>query len=99
MLAGDEGRSTGGAALLSIVIGEKGTFLGDAVNVRCSPAHHAAMVRTEIPHADVIRHYEEDVRSAACARHCWRLVLSLCRIYKAAHRQRRGGQQCRAAEQ
>jgi hypothetical protein len=43
-LAGDEARAPGGAALLTIPIGEQRAFLRDAVNVRCFVAHHALVV-------------------------------------------------------
>jgi hypothetical protein len=62
MLPGDKRSAPGGAALLGIVISEQRAFIRDAVNVGRSAAHHPAMVGANIPHADVIRHNDDDVR-------------------------------------
>jgi hypothetical protein len=59
--AADEGGASGGAALLGIVIGETDAFLGDAVDVGCFVAHHAAVVVADVPGADVIAPDDEDV--------------------------------------
>jgi len=53
-LAGDEGGTPCGAALLAVVVGERAAFCGDAVDVRSAIAHHAAAEKTDIPRADVI---------------------------------------------
>jgi hypothetical protein len=44
------------------VIHEDQPFLADAVNVRRAAAHHAAMVGTDIPIADVVAPDNQDVR-------------------------------------
>src|SRR6266404_7311549 len=54
--AHDEVRAPRGATGLGVIVGEQHAFLGDLVEVRCSPRHQAAMVRTDVPHADVIAH-------------------------------------------
>src|SRR5271170_7845699 len=50
------------AGLLRVVIGEECALIGDSVNVRRAPAHHAAMVGTDVPYADIVRHDHDDVR-------------------------------------
>src|SRR5207245_11418578 len=56
------------AARLRVVIGKQHSFLGDLVEVRGSPGHHAAVVGADIPDADVIAHDEDDVRFAGVRR-------------------------------
>ena len=74
MLAGDKSRSTRGATLLPVIVGEEGSFLGDGVNIRCSSAHHTVVECTDIPHADIISHDDEDVGLLGCRlRHGWRV--------------------------
>jgi len=41
-----------------VVVGEEHAFLGHLVEVRCPPGHHAAVVGADVPHANVIAHYE-----------------------------------------
>src|SRR6266404_2264123 len=60
-LAGDEVRPARRATRLRVIIGEEHAFLGDLVEVRGSPGHHAAMIGADVPHADVIAHNEDDV--------------------------------------
>ena len=60
--ADDEVRATRRAACLGVVVGEQHAFLGQLVEVRRPPGHHAAMVGADVPHADVIAHDDEDVR-------------------------------------
>ena len=60
-LAHDEVRATRRATGLGVVVGEQHSFLGELVEVRRPPGHHAAMVGADVPHADVIAHDEEDV--------------------------------------
>ena len=63
-LARDESGPSRGAALLTIGIGEHSAFLGEAVDVGSLVAHHALIVRTDIPIADVVAPDDEDVRLA-----------------------------------
>src|SRR5262249_53993094 len=60
-LAGDECGPPRGAALLAVAIGEQHTFVGNAVDIGSLVAHHATTVAAEIPVADVISPYNEDV--------------------------------------
>jgi hypothetical protein len=53
---------TGGAALLSVEVGEHRAFLRDAVEIGRAIAHDAVVVATQIEPADVIGHDEQDVR-------------------------------------
>ena len=74
-LAGDERCPAGGAGLLAVVVREDRAFAGDAVNIRRPVTHHAAIVGTDVPVADVISHDHEDVgllllRHRGCGRHC-----------------------------
>src|SRR5580704_11021741 len=56
-------RSTSrGAALLGVVIGEECSFFCDAVDVRRSAPHQAAVVGADIPHADIVGHDDQNVR-------------------------------------
>jgi hypothetical protein len=47
---------------LAVIVGEQSTLAGDPVDVGGGAAHHAAMVGTQIPGADVIGHDHDDVR-------------------------------------
>jgi hypothetical protein len=60
-LSQDKGGTPGGAGLLGVVVGEKRALSGDAVDVGRGPAHHAAMVGTDIPDADIVGHDHDDV--------------------------------------
>ena len=44
------------------MIHEDHPFLADAVDVRRAAAHHAAMVGTDIPNADVVTPNDQNVR-------------------------------------
>jgi hypothetical protein len=61
-LAGDERRASRCERLLAVVVGEQGTFAGDPVDIRGGPAHHPAVIRTEVPRAHVIGHDHDAVR-------------------------------------
>ena len=61
-LAGDESSPAGGAGLLSIIIGENRTFVGNAIDVGRPVSHHPAVVGADVPVADVVRHNDENVR-------------------------------------
>lgn len=60
-LPGDEGRASGCAGLLPVVISEQRTLAGQSVDVRRVPAHHASMVGADVPDADIIGHDHDDV--------------------------------------
>ena len=59
--AHDEVRATRRATRLGVIVGEQHSLLGQLVEVRRPPGHHAAMVGANVPHPDVIAHDEEDV--------------------------------------
>jgi hypothetical protein len=60
-----------------VVVGEQHALGGDSVEVRRPARHHAAMVGTDVPDADVVAHDDDDVgallllllRRRRCARH------------------------------
>src|SRR5271154_5573843 len=54
ILASNEARASGGAALLGIVVGEGDPFIRDAVDVGCAVAHHAEAEATDVPDPDVV---------------------------------------------
>src|SRR5271169_2252769 len=81
MLPGNKRSSPCRAALLGIVIGKERAFVGDAVNVGRSAPHHAAMVGTDIPNANIISHDADDV---------WFLGLRLRRSCCSENRHRNG---------
>ena len=62
LLAGEEGGTAGGAALLAVEVGEHRALAGDAVDVRRAVPHEAVVVAADIEPADVVRHDEENVR-------------------------------------
>ena len=62
VLAGDERRPPGGAALLAVVVGEAGALGGDPVDVRGAVAHQPVAVAAEVADADVVAPDDEDVR-------------------------------------
>jgi hypothetical protein len=62
VLAADEGRTSSGAALLAVVVGEGDAFLGDAVDVWRPVAHHTPAEVADIPGADVIAPEDQDIR-------------------------------------
>ena len=57
----DESCTADRAALLRVVVGERQTFLCDAVNVRRRVAHHSTIVVADVPSADVIAPNNENV--------------------------------------
>ena len=59
--ATDEGCAACGAGLLGVVVGEADAFFGDAVDVRCFVAHHAAVVVADVPGSDIVTPDDEDV--------------------------------------
>src|SRR4051812_28367358 len=60
-LARDKARAAGGAALLAIPISKHRAFLGDAIDVGRFVTHHAVVVATRVPVADVVPPDHEDV--------------------------------------
>src|SRR5690606_9234720 len=61
-LSGDERRSSGGARLLTVGVGEEHALPGDAIDVRRPIAHHAEVVGTQVPVTDIVAHDGQDVR-------------------------------------
>src|SRR5260370_29149919 len=64
ILASDERRSTRGAALLSVVVGEGDAFVAHTVDVGRAVAHLSAAVIADVPPADVIALEDANVRLA-----------------------------------
>src|ERR1700754_4276536 len=64
-LAGDEGRSSGCARLLTVRVGEQHPFVGQAIDVRRLVAHQAVRVAAEVGDADIVAPDDEDVRALA----------------------------------
>jgi hypothetical protein len=61
VLAGEEGRAAGGAALFAVVVKEADTLLRDTIDVGGLIAHQAVAVGTDVADADVITKDDEDV--------------------------------------
>jgi hypothetical protein len=59
----------GGAARLGVVVGEQGAFGRELVDVRGAPGHHAAVIRADVPHANIVAHDEHDVGLRLAKRH------------------------------
>jgi hypothetical protein len=66
MLTRNEGRSSCCAALLGVVVGKKRTLIGDSIDVWRATTHHAAVVRTDVIHANIVAEYDEDVGLVFC---------------------------------
>jgi len=62
VLARDERRPAGCAALLAVVIGEGQSLIADSVDVGRAVAHLPAVVVADVPPADVVSSKNEDVR-------------------------------------
>jgi hypothetical protein len=62
VLAGHERGAPRGATLLAVVVGEAGTFGGDAVDVGGAIPHHAVAVTRQVRDADVVAPDDQDVR-------------------------------------
>ena len=72
-LAGNERGPSGGATLLPVPISEERALFREWVDVRRLVAHHALIVRADIPIPDVVTPDDEDVgflrlRERACSR-------------------------------
>jgi hypothetical protein len=82
VLAGDERRSTGGAALLRIRVGEHHPLFGNAIAVRGLVTHDAVVIGADVVDADVVTPDYRDVRfvlrrRGACQghhQHLWRIA-------------------------
>src|SRR5262245_699430 len=68
LLAEDERRTTGGAALLAVGVGEDRAFASDAVDVWCPISHHAHRVGADLRDANVVPKDDKDVRLSAGSR-------------------------------
>ena len=68
VLAGDERRPPGCAALLSVVVGEGHAFRGEAVNVGRPVAHQAFRESADVGLPDIITKNDENVWGASPAR-------------------------------
>ena len=62
VLAGDKAGATCGAALLGVVVGEEGAFVGDAVDVGGPVSHHTVTELADVPDADIVAPKNEDIR-------------------------------------
>ena len=65
VLARDETRAAGRAALLAVEVGEGHAFLRDAIDVRRAIPHHATTEVADVPDADVVTPEDQDVRLAS----------------------------------
>src|SRR6202011_1278497 len=86
-LTGDEVGAARRTTRLRVVIGEQHAFGGDLVEVRRPAGHQAAVVRADIPHANIVTHDDDDVRTLSGRCGCRWLLLRL-----------RGGRQSDARE-
>ncbi len=59
--AGDEIGPARRAACLGVIVGKQHAFLGELVEVRRLAGHHAAVIRADIPHADIVAHDDENI--------------------------------------
>lgn len=57
----DEGRASGGAAVLRIIIGEHHAFIGEAVDVRRPVAHHAERIGADVRLTDIVAEDNQNV--------------------------------------
>jgi hypothetical protein len=60
-LTGDKRRTSCGAAVLRVIVGEEHAFLGDAVDVGRLEAHHPEAVGADVGLTDVIAEDDQDV--------------------------------------
>ena len=60
-LSGDKRSAAGRAGLLTVIVREDRTLVGETVDVGRAIAHHSAIVGADVPVADVIGHDDEDV--------------------------------------
>jgi hypothetical protein len=64
VLAEDEGRAPGGAALLSVPVGEERALVRQRVDAGRLVAHHPLVVSTDVPVADIVPPDDQDIRLA-----------------------------------
>ena len=62
VLAGDEGRATGCATLLAVVVRKGYAFVGDAIDVWGSVSHLTPTVIADVPPADIVAPEDQYVR-------------------------------------
>ena len=62
MLPCDKCRSSGGTALLRVIVRKQHAPFGNAVDVRGAVAHHPHIVGTDVRPADIIAPNYEDIR-------------------------------------
>jgi len=93
VLAGNEGRPTGRAGRFGIVIHEDHALIGNAVDVGRRTAHHAPVIRRDVPHPDVIAPDDQDVRTLGdcLIAHQRRLSHCYCTSVEMVRRDRRRG--------
>jgi len=65
-LSRDKRRPTCGAALLSVPVREQCAFCRDAIDIRGSVTHHAAVISAGIHPANVVTPYDEDIGFILC---------------------------------
>src|ERR1700684_3514916 len=61
MLAGEEGRATGGARLFPVIMQELDALAADAVDIRGLVAHQTVRIGADIGDADVVAPDDEDI--------------------------------------
>src|ERR1700722_17376440 len=67
----DECGSSSRAGLLRVVIGEERAVAGNSIDVRGATAHHATVVSTDIPDADIIGHDDDNVGFLRLGERVW----------------------------
>src|SRR5262249_35598829 len=88
----------GGATGLAVGVGEQYTLAGNAIEVGCTPPHHATVVGTNVEPADIVGHDRQDVGKAS-DRLSRNRLLSLRHLDRGAGAQRGSGCEGGAAEQ
>src|SRR5262249_52984588 len=66
ILPGDEGGPTGRTTLLAVEVGKSDSLIGDAIDTRCSVAHHASAVVANIPETDVVTPQDQKIWLFSC---------------------------------
>ncbi len=65
VLAEDERRSTGGATLLTVKVGQERPFPGDPIDVRRLVTHHAVAISADVVDTDIVAPDHQDIRLLA----------------------------------
>src|SRR5208282_2245501 len=60
-LAGNERSAASSAGLLAVVVSENRAFIGNAIDVGRAVPHHASVVSTDVPVADIVAHDHKNV--------------------------------------